>query len=508
MNRRLRTLVICAAAILVLGGAVAAVAVFGGGLSGPGEEPEPTAPPEDIVLLSKDKDAAGEPVASPVNEMTVTVSSGEYRLSPREDGSMGVDRYPDLPMDTMAIRSMCTNLASLKAISEVTDPQPLSAYGLDPPVATVKAVFHDGSGATVYFGNQTPYETGYYLALEGNDGVYIADSGVAEQFILSSELSLLGKTLIAAPTVNEDDSEGRAQLLSLRLTGGGRKQPVAVETDTEGRYADLTYVSSFVMTAPFRRAVDSQQMSELSDAMLTLTASEAVRAHPSAAELDGYGLSDPVSAASFTLSVISPADDDSETLTHYNDREHMILLGNIDEEGNYYALVDGIDIVYLLSPESVPWAEATAFDLASKLLFLKDITDISTVTVVENGQETDFSLKHFPDKTDKDEQLTVSSGSQIWPTSSFRKLYQLLIGIHRVGDPEPDAQPQGTPVLELNVTFTSGDPMTVSLYPMTASRLLCVTDDGEQTAVSLADTETFFRQYHRFLAGEEVITPN
>jgi len=224
-------------------------------------------------------------------------------------------------------------------------------------------------------------------------------------------------------------------------------------------------------------------------------------------QLESFGLADPYSVAAFTLAVVSTtgADNGGTKTSHYNDREHMVLLGNKDENGQYYALVDQYDIVYTIDPAAVPWAEMQYEDVVNKLLFMKAITSVDSVSVTDKGDTTTFALTHYPDKEKRDDQLVVKADGKVYSTPEFRVLYQLMIGIKRVGAKEADAAPVGEPLLKLEMTFNDGTaPMEIALYPMTASRYLCVTADGEQSAVSIKTVEDFLKQYHNYLNGDPV----
>ena len=47
-------------------------------------------------------------------------------------------------------------------------------------------------------------------------------------------------------------------------------------------------------------------------------------------------------------------------------------------------MIDDYDVIYLVSPSSVPWAETTYNDIATTMLFSKMITDVKSVTVTVN----------------------------------------------------------------------------------------------------------------------------
>ena len=384
-----------------------------------------------------------------------------------------------------------------------------AAYGLAEPSATATVTYHDGATAVIRFGTASKGSEGYYCRVEGDDTLYIVEPTVAEYFMQHGKY-FIGKTLIAPPSPDEDDEEGSAGLFRLWLTGTVREQPIEIVTDTEGKYPALTYTSTFYMKEPYLRALDSDLFSTMSGTMCSLIAADVAAVHPTLEQLEEYGLADPHSVAAFTLAVLTTesVDGGGSKTSHDNDREHMVMLGNTDEDGYYYALVNGADVVYLLAPESVPWAELTYVDLVSKLLFLKNVTTVDTLTVTDQGVETTFELTHHPEKEKRDEQLTVKAGGKTYNTPDFRTIYALMLSVNRVAEKEEGAVPTGEPVIRWSLTFNDGsEPLTVSLYEMTASRYLCVMQDGEEIAVSIRDVEDFQTQYRNYLTEQPVVTP-
>lgn len=511
MSKRLRNILLMALALLAVGILLAVLlldpAATPGGDDDTTVTTTTTAAPE-IVITDKTKNAEGKTVSDPVIHMTVTNAADSFSVITRDDNTMAVEDYTDLAADTTAIDLMCEDMAHLTALSVVDANEADSAYGFDTPTATVTATYHDGSTATIVFGGRSKGTDGYYCRLEGDGTLYLVDTAIVDRFTVDGK-SLIGKTLIVPPSVNTDDKEGSPALLELWLTGSCRDQAVEIVTDVNGDYPGMTYVSTYIIKSPYLRSVDSDKFSTIASSMTSLVASGVAAPHPTAEQLSEFGLDEPYSVAAFTLSVVSTAsaDNGGTITTHYNDREHMVMLGNKDENGNYYALVDGYDVVYLLSPTSVQWAEQSYYDLTGKLLFMKDITSVDNITVTVSGEAMSFDLAHHPDKETRDEQITVTSGDKTYPTADLRTLYSLMIGIHRVAEKEEGATPQGEPLLSLSLSFNDGtEDMSIDFYPMTASRLLCVTDDGEETAVSISDVEEFLRQYKNFLNGEKVLS--
>ncbi len=511
MSRQMKNLLIAVVALVVTVAGVWGVLTWL-----PDKTPDPdtdtttttTAAP-DIVIMDKRRDANKTIVTAPVLTVDIQNRQDVFQIATDDDGTMAVTAYRDLPVDATAIKTLCDTLAYLTATSKPAANEDDAAYGFAEPTATVKATFHDGSVETILFGNATQGSEGYYCRREGDDTLYITDKTLSEQF-MTDGLSFIGKTLIAPPSPNADDTAGKASLFRLWLTGTCREQPIEIVTDTDGSYPALTYMSTFYIRSPYLRSVDSDKFFTMSGTMTSLVAAGVEAAHPDAAALEAYGLTDPHSIAAFTLAVTATASGENggSVTSHYNDREHMVMLGGKNEDGRYYALVDGLDIVYLLDPASVPWAELSYVDVVSKLLFMKDITTVDTLAVTDHGQKTTFELAHFPQKTERNDQLIVKADGKTYDTADFRSLYALMLSIHKVDDKEPGATIAGEPVLKWELTFNDGTaPMTLSLYEMTASRFLCVADDGEQTAVSISDAEEFLKQYRRYLNGEAVVTP-
>ena len=508
MSKRVRTMLISLVLLAAVGFCAGLVLFLPDNTASPDETVTTTTAVPDIVVVDKRKDDSGKTVSEPVTGMKVENAEGTFDIVRREDGSMAVEAYSDLQTDTVAMAAMCEDMAYLTAAAKPTASEEAAAYGFDAPTATVTAHYHDGTSTVVRFGAVSKGTEGYYCRVDGEETLYIVDTATVEQFLVDGK-ALIGKTLIVSPTVKEDDENGTPAMLNMWLTGSLRKDPVEIVTDTEGAYPSLTYVSTYIMKAPYLRAVDSDAFYTVAQTMTSLVAAGVECVRPSAKDLAKYGLDDPYSVAAFTLAVTEAAakDGGGTTVSHYNDREHMILLGNKNDDGEYYALVNGADIVYRLSVDSVPWAELTAYDVMSKLLFMKDITSIKEIAVTDEGKTTAFALTHKPEAATRDEQMIVTSGGKTYDTAQFRILYQLLLSIRRVGEKEADATAD-EPVMKLKVTFNDGEkPLEIAFYPMTASRYLCTFGDGEQSAVSISAAEEFVKQYRNYLSGVEVTSP-
>ncbi len=478
----------------------------------------------DPVVITDKTYVIGEDGKSSENKVTkfiVANQYGEFAVVPRDDGTLCAESYFGLPRDSAMIDAMCEPLLCMEAVTTVDAEEEDSAYGFDSPTLTLTAVYSDKTIETFVFGSVAVGTEGYYCRRESDTegNLYIVEKALVEQYLVE-EKDLIGKTLIAPPSPDADDKEGKAQLLTMELSGSFRKEPIRMITDVDGIYGELTTVSTYVIEKPFLRSIDSDEFYLEASAMLSLKAAGVACPYPTEEDLARYGLDkDPYSIANLTFAVVrgESTDDDTVKMNYYNERKHVIVLGDKDEKGNYYALVnyemeDGTtgvyNAVYLLSPDSVPWAEMTFFDLTDKKLFLKHIRNVDNLTVTLDGTSYAFDLTHHENATNNDDKITVTHNGEKFGTYDFRILYELMIKIHRSAEKDADFEKSGEPKYVVALSFNDGtEAYTFSFYEMSSSRYLLVTQDGEEVAVSISDTDEFIKQVKRYIVGEDVRTP-
>ena len=298
------------------------------------------------------------------------------------------------------------------------------------------------------------------------------------------------------------------------LTGSCREQAIVLDTDTDASYPSFTYASTMYMKVPYLRMIDSDAFYNVSSMMLSLTASGVEMPYPTDEQLAEYGISKdtPYSAVNFALAVTEASASESGSgtvVSHYGEKEneHVIILGNKNEDGYYYALVDNYNAVYLLAPSSVPWAELQYLDVVGKNIFIKDITTVDTMTMTVNGTATTFTLTHDTANEVFENRLKVHAGKQEYSSDDYRTLYETLLRVKRVAATDADAV-AGDVVFRLQLTFNDGNaPLDYTVYTMSGSRHMLVTNDGEQIALSAKDVSDFLKQYENFLAGLRVDSP-
>ena len=175
------------------------------------------------------------------------------------------------------------------------------------------------------------------------------------------------------------------------------------------------------------------------------------------------------------------------------------------DDGQYYVMVDDLNVIYLVAADSIPWVEVTYNDVASTMLFLEDITGVQSIVVTENGKTTTFSLTHDAEAEDNDDMLTVKVDGKQTDTANFRQLYQVLMGVTRIGT--ADKTPTGTPdmIIRINPLDSRDKTVEAKLYKTSGSRYTCVMLDGDVYAVAAGSVETVSKQMANYLNGKDVL---
>ena len=500
MSKQIRTLIIVTVALIVTVGLLLSLLfLFPSKTSDTSSEA--TSSDTAITLVSKTT-SKGETVEHPIKSIAVTTASEKYTISLNSAKQLVVDAYADLPINTTDLSTLETALTTVTATRKLTsDSASQSDFGLDKPQAKAVVTYFDNSVVTVEIGSKSPAGDGYYARVSGNEAIYLIDATLAEQ-LLKKSTDYIGTAAITSPSVKSDDSNGKAILQDMKLSGTVRSdKPFAfrlVNSTDSSLYSYYTYIS----TSPYVNGIGSDADTIASNAT-SLTASSVVKAHPSEKDLASYGLVKPYSVCEMTLSVqtTSTNEEDVSTTKYYNAAKHTIKLGNKDSSGNYYALVDDYKVVYLLTASTVPWADSKYDTLAADTLFMLDIKTVSSITYQNGKSETTFKLEQFPKEEDSDNQLKVTVNGKKYPTADFRTLYQVFMSVGRYDS--ATSKPAGDPDIVLTVKSTQME-FVAKLYTNTASTYICKLNNGDMYTVKSSDVANMIQQVSNYLSGKTV----
>ena len=322
MTKQTKTLAALAAALVVCGGAYAALRVWN----------DQQAQVDDTVYVTQLSDFTG---------LTLTNSAGTLSFT-KDDDAWQYDGDDAFPADQEAVENLAEQVGSLAAIRVINDPEDLSAYGLDEPALQATVTAGDGTAVTLLLGDVS--DSYCYAKRTDSDTVYTVSTDLPENL---ESLELLD--LAAIPDFPD---LGTDTISSLTWESGGTTLTLTkTETETAGTEngdssADASSSSESAEGTEPAWDVNGTAIPSDNSAFTSLMAQISSLAFDACYDYKGEadtlaacGLDTPVGVLTVTYG-------DGETLT--------LSIGALDgTEDSYYAQLSGDPAVYLLSADSV-----------------------------------------------------------------------------------------------------------------------------------------------------------
>lgn len=461
-------------------------------------------PDTSVTLVDKQTDADGKEW-DPVRRVHIASRIDEFTLAMGEDGVLRLEGEDALPVNNSSVEDLVEELACIVAEDTVATDADMAQYGLDLPAATVEVTYADDTTMTFEMASLA-VGSHYYLRMGDENTVYLVDESLPREVMQQAE-AFIGYTVIAAPAPNSEDENGTAVMKELSLTGAVRDNVITTVRRKEATDSAEFTNSGHLITAPYLMDTDTTVATNVFS-VTGITASEVVKLHPTDDEKAEYGLDKPSSIAKIVLAVYTTEQDGDGNVVsagYYNTVTHGVFLGKKNEDGNWYAMADTMDVVYLLEPEEVPWAQMTYQDFATQYLFLRNLTDLSQIACTVEGKTYAFCFERFPEAEELDDRLKVTLDGKQYPTDDFRTLYQVLMTICRTG--KAPAAPSGEPLLTVRVTPSDSTYAVkeVAIYPYSGSVYIARGENGDTYKVTASVVDDAIAQIKNYLNGDPVV---
>ena len=323
MTKQTKTLAALAAALVVCGGAYAALRVWN----------DQQAQVDDTVYVTQ---------LSDFTALSFTNGQGELSFTKAED-AWQYDGDASFPADQEAVEDLAEQVGSLAAIRVIDDPEDLSAYGLDEPALQASVTAGDGTAVTLLLGDVS--DSYCYAKRTDSDTVYTVSTDLPENL---ESLELLDLAAIPGfPDLGTDT------ISSLTWESGGTTLTLTkTETETAGTESgDSSADASSSSEESAEEAepawdVNGTAIPSDNSAFTSLMAQISSLAFDACYDYKGEadtlaecGLDTPVGVLTVTYG-------EGETLT--------LTIGALDGTGDsYYAQLSDDQAVYLLSADSV-----------------------------------------------------------------------------------------------------------------------------------------------------------
>lgn len=319
MTKQTKTLAALAAALVVCGGAYAALRVWN----------DQQAQVDDTVYVTQLSDFTG---------LTLTNSVGTLSFT-KDDDAWQYDGDDAFPADQEAVEDLAEQVGTLAAIRVIDDPEDLSAYGLDEPTLQASVTAGDGTAVTLLLGDVS--DSYCYTKRTDSDTVYTVSTDLPENL---ESLELLDLAAIPGfPDLGTDT------ISSLTWESGGTALTLTkAEAETAGTESGDSSADASSSSEETEPAWDVNGTAIPSDnstltslmAQISSLAFDACYDYKGEADtLAECGLDTPVGVLTVTYG-------EGETLT--------LTIGALDGTGDfYYAQLSDDQAVYLLSADSV-----------------------------------------------------------------------------------------------------------------------------------------------------------
>lgn len=303
------------------------------------------------------------------------------------DGQWQYTKDQDFPVDQAAAQALSDTAMEIRADRKIENIENMSDYGLSEPAFTLAISFADGTEIAYSLGDQTPFQDGYYLSVSGQDDcVYVVEDD------FSGDFSLVLYDYAALETLPEI---GEAVMLSVGNTFKAEYLDESKTVDREQKW----------YSALSGQPLDGEKMESLISNAMDL----------SLGALQDYNASDDA-LVEYALT------EDTATEICIKDAEgseRSLLVGNMNDDADYYVRIKGSRMVYALSgndqdvlfadesdmriltvaPVSFEDVKEASFTIGESVYRIErnetvtQATDgeaeIKTVTVTRNGVQTD-----------------------------------------------------------------------------------------------------------------------
>lgn len=326
-----------------------------------------------------------------VKSVEVTNQSGTYTLEKDNEGTWGIKEYPNMQFEIISLESAVYEFINLKAIEEIDLPSDPAEYGFDNPTAKLKISLINGETREFILGKQVTGGKGDFFMDTVNNKAYVVSVYMADG--LTREVNKYRKTKLG--TIYSSD----IKKFEINNSNGKMVMELLPSSYTSELAMSMTY--------PDKAALDETVADSVLGAVGDIMVVEFVEDNPS--NLSKYGLSNP----SLVLNIETSSD------------EYSLKFGDKDENGNVYAMLDGVGFVFTQNTNLYnACINITPYSLMSKFVNIVNISDVASITVEGKGKKHTLEIK-------SGDEFYIDGKKAL--TDSFRTVYQSIIGIKGSG---------------------------------------------------------------------------
>lgn len=432
MTKKNRNLLIILAVLALL--IITIVLVKNSGKEAPVDEGEVSPVPVESSLLTEFEPGVLRTldIENPDGKLTISSMDG---LMWNVGGGAEDYRYKD-----SLVRSMVSNLSSLRGELVDDSGENLDTYGLDPPAASVRLVDKSGKVSVVLFGDSNSASNGRYAALPDMPEVYLVPAIQAN------------KAFWTVKEIREDHLPEIAveSIVSITVKSGGitfRTEAHAGELDP---YRPMAAFMDVVEPWKSRQLLEDHVFQEtMASTPPPKRISDFLERQPSDPGSPGFG-----------------PDADRIRIEAADGGLYDLEIGISDGEGRRYAREASFgDMVFLIDETDLDLLNLEPYKHTNQFVFLAGIDRVQKVSIDGKGPGRELRIEKLGDLDDDSDDIFRIDGIEMGE-KDFKKAYQAVIGLLYEGVAR-DRVEENPP--EYTMTYTHIDPevppITVSFRP-------------------------------------------
>lgn len=436
-----------------------------------------------------------------VTAVSFRIAGQEVSFTKKED-EWSYDQDPEFPLKQTSIDNIVSKIVALEAEQVLEDGTVDPAdYGLDDPSQVIQ--YTAGEETTkISIGDENATTSLWYLSLNDNtDKIYLVNQGFDSMFpddIMSfaegESLPSVDSTAITEITVESENG----YRISTADSGWSVTDAEGFTHDADSEQVDTLTGTLSSMSYGGMKEYHCTDMSQygLAEPAATVTVhyTEEQTVEDTETEEDGVETSDDAETSDSTEEENS---EESEAETVTVEKQLVLLIGNQNEDGNYYATMQGSQEVHTLSQdtvESILGTEASEYwDLAVSPV---TVTDIRSLDVTYQGK-TDTIIRNTEETEDEDgnttETITYTWNGEEVDKTEASTLYSAVVSMQAQSKSKELEQAQED---EIVLTLHTDDASyTVAYSPYDSSFYYAKDLQGVPSLINKNDVNTLINSY-------------
>ena len=462
-----------------------------------------------VVKLSQKSEEADSSddalVISSVDSDQITAISyekdGKSLSFMKEDGTWYDAEDKSFPVDQDSLTTMTNALGAVSATRKLDSPEDLSEYGLDSPVLTVRYTASDGKEAEFTVGDTNDAAGGSYLKISGDDAVYLVASDFADTF--NSDIYQLAD-MESFPTITSDSitdinvKSGSHTLEIKNDSDGGR---TVLENGEEKENCAESSVTQFINTVTgitFKSHVEynCKDLSKYgldkpaADISVDYTTTETVT------ETSAETVTE--TSAESVQETADTEETESETETVEVAKQLILHIGSQNEDGDYYAALDGSKEVHVVSGDTIKeLIEKKAADFTDNTILSGSLNNAKGIDVAIGSDSWHLVKKEVAKADDlADSAETEAETEEKWyagdteiALTDLSSAYSDLSGMSAEKILDTAAKPTGDVAISVTVKWEDDTETTVSFTVYDSSFHLAEINGEARKLVNKRDVE-------------------